>query len=112
MTDEIKTAGVLGAGTMGSGIATVLARAGYRTILYDVQEANLTRGLAAVRGFFDRSAALKKLTASEASAAVGRLAGVTDLSELSACGVVIEAVYEDIALKKDLFARLDDVGDD
>jgi 3-hydroxybutyryl-CoA dehydrogenase len=101
--------GVIGAGTMGSGIAIVLARAGYRTLVFDSDEGNLARGISTVTGFLDRSVALGKLSAPQAAAAGERLTGVTDLSALSACGVVVEAVYEDLGLKQELFARLDDV---
>lgn len=100
---------VIGAGTMGSGIATVVARAGHPTLLFDLAEESLARGLATVRGFFARSAALGKMSAEEEQAAVGRLTGTCDLADLAGVDVVIEAVYEDLAVKKDLFAQLDDI---
>ncbi len=104
-----KTVAVLGAGTMGSGIATVIARAGYRTLLFDIDEASLARGVATVHGFFDRSVQLGKLAEPEARAAKERLTGAGDLSELAGAGIVIEAVYEDLALKRELFGRLDGI---
>ncbi|MGH3977279.1 MAG: 3-hydroxyacyl-CoA dehydrogenase NAD-binding domain-containing protein, partial [Pseudonocardiaceae bacterium] len=58
MNNDRKTVAVLGAGTMGSGIATVMARAGHRTILFDISETNLQRGTDTVHGFFDRSVEL------------------------------------------------------
>ena len=100
---------VLGAGTMGSGIATVVARAGYETILFDVNEENLSRGIGTVEAFFDKSVSLGKLDAEEGSRAKGRLRGTTELSDLTACGVVIEAVFEDLDVKRDLYARLGEV---
>ncbi|MFI5957347.1 3-hydroxyacyl-CoA dehydrogenase family protein [Cryptosporangium sp. NPDC051539] len=103
------TVAVLGAGTMGSGIAAVMARAGHQTLLFDVEDDKLARGVETVHGFFDRSVALGKLDDARASGAKSRLAAVTDLTELGAADVVVEAVYEDLALKKDLFAQLDDV---
>jgi 3-hydroxybutyryl-CoA dehydrogenase len=109
VSGEQKTVAVLGAGTMGSGIATVIARAGHRTLLFDVDEANLARGLDTVRGFFDRSVELGKLGEADATAAKERLRGVTDLAELAPSDVVVEAVFEDLALKKETFARLDGI---
>lgn len=103
------TVAVLGAGTMGSGIATVVARAGYETLLFDVDETNLARGIDTVNGFFDKSVSLGKLDRSAGEAAKGRLKGTTDLTELANCGVVIEAVFEDLAVKRDLYGRLSEV---
>ncbi|MFD4350729.1 3-hydroxyacyl-CoA dehydrogenase family protein [Streptomyces coelicoflavus] len=109
MDAEQRTVAVLGAGTMGTGIATVVARAGHRTLLFDVSEANLARGIDAVNGFFDRSVELGKLGRADAEAAKARVTGVTALAELAPADVVIEAVLEDLALKKEVFGRLDDV---
>ncbi|NUR26678.1 MAG: 3-hydroxyacyl-CoA dehydrogenase family protein [Catenulispora sp.] len=107
MSSQRKTVGVLGAGTMGSGIAVVMARAGHRTILYDIDEANLRRGIDTVHGFFDKSVRLGKLGTAEGQAAKDRLTGTTDLPDLAPCDVVVEAVLEDMALKKETFGRLD-----
>jgi 3-hydroxybutyryl-CoA dehydrogenase len=109
---EQKTVAVLGAGTMGSGIATVIARAGYRTLLYDVDEQSLERGLGTVRGFFDRSVKLGKLDEGSAAAAKARLTGVTSLTDLASTDVVVEAVFEDMQVKKDLWGRLDEIVSD
>lgn len=109
MTTTPKTVAVLGAGTMGSGIATVIARGGHRTVLFDVDEDALSRGIATVHGFFDKSVSLGKLDAATAENAKSRLVGVTALSDLASAEVVVEAVYEDLALKKDLFGQLDDI---
>ena len=109
MKNNPKTVAVIGAGTMGSGIATVMARAGQRTILFDVAEANLQRGIRTVNQFFDRSVKLGKLDATEGQAAKDALRATTDLADLASCDVVVEAVYEDLDLKKELFAQLDEV---
>ena len=103
------TVAVLGAGTMGSGIATVMARSGHRTIVYDIDEAGLQRGLDTVHGFFDNSVRKGKLTEAAAEAAKQALVGTTDLADLAGVDVLCEAVYEDLALKKDLFAQLDEI---
>ncbi|PBI91932.1 3-hydroxybutyryl-CoA dehydrogenase [Rhodococcus erythropolis] len=109
MSNDSKTVAVLGAGTMGSGIATVMARAGYRTILFDINESNLERGIDTVHGFFDKSVKLGKLDAGAGQAAKDALSGSTDLTDLAPCEVIVEAVFEDLTLKKDLFGRLDDI---
>ena len=109
MSKSMKTVAVLGAGTMGSGIATVMARAGHRTILFDVNESNLQRGVDTVHGFFDKSVSLGKLAADDGQAAKDSLVGSADLADLAPCDVVVEAVFEDLELKKDLWGRLDDV---
>ena len=109
MSNESRTVAVLGAGTMGSGIATVMARAGHRTILFDVDENNLKRGIETVHGFFDKSVQLGKLDAGAGQAAKDALVGTTDLTDLAPCDVVVEAVFEDLQLKKDMFGRLDEV---
>ncbi|WP_406229264.1 3-hydroxyacyl-CoA dehydrogenase family protein [Streptomyces anthocyanicus] len=100
---------VLGAGTMGSGIATVAVRAGYRTIIHDLDEGNLKRGVESVRGFLARSEKLGKLTQEEAESAAGRIEGTTELKDLASAGVVIEAIYENLEAKKQLFAELDGI---
>ena len=109
MNNQGKTVAVLGAGTMGSGIATVMARAGHKTILFDISETNLKRGIDTVQGFFDKSAQLGKLDAAAGSAAKEALVGTTDLADLAPCEVIVEAVFEDLELKKDTFSRLDDI---
>lgn len=109
---QVKTVAVLGAGTMGSGIAVVMLRAGHQTLLYDISEAGLDRGLGTVRGFFETSVRKGKISQDEADEAVGRLRGATDIKELAPADVVVEAVFEDLALKKDLFGQLDDVVSD
>lgn len=112
VNNDRKIVAVLGAGTMGSGIATVMARAGHRTILFDVNEDNLHRGLDTVTGFFDNSVRKGKLNEDGAAAAKAALEGSTTLSDLADCDVVVEAVFEDLALKKDIFGQLDDIVSD
>jgi 3-hydroxybutyryl-CoA dehydrogenase len=109
MSEGSKTVAVLGAGTMGSGIATVAARAGHQTLVFDVDEAGLERGLQTVRSFLDKSVQLGKLSRAAADAARAGLSGTTELKDLALADVVVEAVYEDLDLKRELFGRLDDV---
>ncbi|RNL62812.1 3-hydroxyacyl-CoA dehydrogenase family protein [Nocardioides marmoriginsengisoli] len=100
---------VLGAGTMGSGIATVAVRAGHRTILYDLTEDRVERGLTTTRDFLAKSVKLGRLTPEQGETANANLIGSTELTDLADCDVVIEAVFEDLEVKKDLFGRLDDI---
>lgn len=109
MSDSRKTVGILGAGTMGSGIATVMAGAGQETLLFDVNEQNLAKGLETVRRFFEVSVQKGKLTQARAEQAIANLKGTTSLSDLAPCDVVVEAVFEDLALKQETFGRLDDI---
>jgi 3-hydroxybutyryl-CoA dehydrogenase len=109
MTQHNLTVAVLGAGTMGAGIAVVAARAGHRTILRDVDDAALQRGLDNAERFLRKSASLGKISDEQAEVALGNLTGTTDLSDLAPADVVIEAVFEDLDLKKQLFAEIDDV---
>lgn len=109
MTSPPLTVAVLGAGTMGAGIAVVAARAGHSTLLRDVSDVAVEGGLDNANAFLERSASLGKLGEDEAEAARGRLRGTTDLGDLAACDVVIEAVPEDLELKQRLLGELDDV---
>lgn len=109
MATQAKTVAVLGAGTMGAGIATVIAGAGHRTMLFDVNEANLHRGIDNIKAFFDRSVSLGKMDEAAAQRAKDSLVPTTQLSDLSSTDVVIEAVFEDLDLKRDIFGELDGI---
>jgi 3-hydroxybutyryl-CoA dehydrogenase len=109
MTSNSYTVAVLGGGTMGAGIAVVAARAGHRTILRDISDEAVQRGLDTAESFLRKSASLGKLTQEQADAAVANLTGTTELRDVAPADVVVEAVFEDLELKKSLFAELDDV---
>ncbi|MCL3819389.1 3-hydroxyacyl-CoA dehydrogenase family protein [Aeromicrobium wangtongii] len=110
MSDHVVA--VVGAGTMGSGIATVAARAGYRTLLHDIDTGRVDNGLATIRDFLTRSAKLGKMTDVEASDAFARVEGSTELTDLAPATVVIEAIVEQLDAKKDLFGALDHIVSD
>ncbi|WP_106815075.1 3-hydroxyacyl-CoA dehydrogenase family protein [Microbacterium timonense] len=112
MTDTARTVAVLGAGTMGSGIATVMARGGQRTIVYDLDDVRVKGAVDYVHGFLDKSLALGKIGADAAALAKSRVTGTTDLADLAGADVVVEAVFEDLAVKKDLWGQLDDIVDE
>lgn len=103
----IKTVAVVGAGTMGSGIAVVAAQAGFRTIIRDIDEKNLGRGLDTARGFLTKSVEKGKLSPEAGQAAITNLSVTTDLSDLAAADVVIEAIFEDLSVKQQLWSELD-----
>ncbi|HEV2997803.1 MAG TPA: 3-hydroxyacyl-CoA dehydrogenase [Solirubrobacteraceae bacterium] len=105
-TEAARTIGVIGAGTMGSGIAQLAAKAGARTLLHDPIPEALERGAARARGGLEKEAAKGKLSAEEARAAAERLEAVESLDGLAPCELVIEAAPERLELKHELYARL------
>lgn len=105
----IKTVGVAGSGTMGAGIAIVAARAGFRTIVFDTRQDSLDRARRQTQGFFDKSVQRGKLTAEQVDVIMGNLIGTTSLDDMAECDIVIEAVFEDLKVKHDLFSGLDKV---
>lgn len=107
MTGKIKTVAVCGAGgTMGAGIAIVAARAGFNTIAHDVSEEALGRARIQIEGFFDKSVARQKMSREDRDAAVARLSVTTNLKDLASADLVIEAVFEDLEVKRELFRKL------
>jgi len=103
---EISTVGVAGSGTMGAGIAIVAARAGFRTVVYDTRTEALDRAREQTRGFFAKSVERKKLTQPDVDRIMSGLTGTTNVADLAACDIVIEAVFEDLRVKHALLAQL------
>jgi 3-hydroxybutyryl-CoA dehydrogenase len=104
---EIKTIGVIGAGTMGNGIAHVFARAGFAVRLCEVEQRFLDRGLETIRKNMARDVSKAKLTQAEMDAALGRIAGTLERASLMECGIVVEAATERFEIKRAIFAELD-----
>jgi 3-hydroxybutyryl-CoA dehydrogenase len=100
--------GVVGAGTMGNGIAQVAARAGYDVVLRDVSEEFLERGRQAIDRSLQRDVDKERLQEEEKRAIVGRIRTTTALSDLSGAGFVIEAIYENLEAKQAVFRELDE----
>lgn len=98
---------VIGAGTMGSGIAQVAAQAGHPVVLYDTRREVVDKALAGLRKTLDRLVEKGKLSADQADGIHGRIAPASDLKELAGSGLVIEAIIEDLGIKKKLFAELE-----
>jgi len=101
--------GVCGAGTMGAGIAQVMAQGGHRVVLYDAFAAALEKGLRYIRGNLERAEAKGKLPPGQAVEILGRLRATTDLNDLAGASFVIEAVTERTDVKAPLFKALDEI---
>jgi 3-hydroxybutyryl-CoA dehydrogenase len=109
LADAIKTIAVLGAGTMGNGIAHVFARSGYKVILRDVEKRFLDRGLETVTKNLDREVKKGKITEADKPAVLARIQPTTAIAELAAADFVVEAVPEQLDLKVRLLKEVDAV---
>lgn len=106
---EIKTVGIVGSGTMGTGIAIVVARAGLKTIVLDSRQDALDHARKQAAAFLAKSVARGKLEAGQDDAIMAQWKGTTQAEDLAECDLIIEAVFEDLKVKHDLFSRLDKV---
>jgi len=104
---DIKTLGVIGAGTMGNGIAHVFARSGYNVVLCDVEQRFLDRGLATITKNLDREVAKNKITAEDKAEALKKIEPVTDRARLADCDFMVEAATEKFEIKTEIFRDLD-----
>ena len=105
---KIKKVCVLGAGIMGSGIAQVVAAAGFDVNMRDIEDHFVEKGLATIKFHLDRAVEKEKIEAKQAKAILGRIKGTTELKDAAAeVDLVIEAVVEDMRVKKEVFAELD-----
>ena len=104
---KIRRVGVLGCGLMGSGIAEVCARAGYQTVVREIEEGALNRGLTRIRDSLGRGLARGKLSETEKQEAEAHLEGAVQLEDLADCDLVIEAIVENLEAKRQTFAELD-----
>jgi 3-hydroxybutyryl-CoA dehydrogenase len=101
--------GVLGAGTMGSGIAITVARAGHEVVVRDISQEQVEGGIAQVKRFLDRSVEKGRLDAERRDEALASTSGTTEIEVLTGCDVVIEAIFEDETLKAETFGQLDEI---
>jgi len=106
---EVKKVGVLGAGAMGSGIALVAAQSGYDVVLSDIDLAFVDKALKWIGSFLNKSVEKGKMTAEQKDAVLGRIARTTGVDEFGDVDMVIEAIIEDLQVKKDSFTQLDQV---
>jgi 3-hydroxybutyryl-CoA dehydrogenase len=105
---EIKKVCVLGAGIMGSGIAQVVAAAGFEVTMRDIEDSFVEKGLATIKFHLDRAVEKEKIEADAATEIMARIEGTTDISEaVAGADFIIEAVVEDMRVKKELFSELD-----
>ncbi|MEW2585690.1 3-hydroxyacyl-CoA dehydrogenase [Streptomyces virginiae] len=107
--ERSRTVAVVGAGTMGQGIAQVALLAGHRVLIYDIDAALASDGVGIVQDRVERMAAKGRLDRAEAEQAVGRIAAAGALADLAGAALVIEAVVENVGIKQTLFAALEDV---
>src|SRR3989475_6001584 len=106
---EIKTAAVVGAGTMGGGIAMTFANVGIPVTVVEISREPLERGLAVVRKNYEATASKGRLTAADVDKRMGLIRGTTDFGAIADADIVIEAVFEEMAVKKDVFAKFDKI---
>jgi 3-hydroxybutyryl-CoA dehydrogenase len=106
---EIKTVGIVGCGTMGSGIAEVCARAGYRVVFREIDDQRVADGLARIEHSMRRAVDRDKMSEDDLTAALGRISGGTSFDHLSEADLLIEAVPEHLDLKQETFQALDKV---
>ena len=106
---EIKKVGVLGCGLMGSGIAQIAAQAGYETVVREVEQGYLDKGIAGIGKSLGKFVEKGKMTAEDRDSALGRLRGTTKLEDLADCDIIIEAIIENADVKKTVYAELDQI---
>jgi 3-hydroxybutyryl-CoA dehydrogenase len=104
---NIQRVGVVGAGTMGNGIAHVFARSGYRVVLCDVEQRFLDRGMETIGKNLDREVAKNKISVEDKTAVLKRIEAVVDRAKLAGCDFVIEAATEKFDIKREIFRDLD-----
>jgi 3-hydroxyacyl-CoA dehydrogenase len=106
---EIRKAAVLGAGTMGGGIAMNFANAGIPVTVVEVAKEALDRGLGVVRKNYEATASKGRLTAADVEKRMGLITGTTDFNAIAEADIVIEAVFEEMPIKKEVFAKIDKI---
>ncbi|MBW1942259.1 MAG: 3-hydroxyacyl-CoA dehydrogenase family protein [Deltaproteobacteria bacterium] len=106
---EVNKVGIVGAGTMGNGIAQVAAQVGCEVVMSDIEDQYVRRGLDNIDRFLSKSVEKGKIQADEKDAILGRITGTTDMSDLKDMDFVVEAVIEDLELKKAVFKELDGI---
>src|SRR4029078_10480829 len=105
----IKTVGVLGCGLMGSGIAQVCAASGYKTIVREVDQGFLDKGLGRIRKFLDDGVAKGKATTESRDTTLANLSGTTSFDAMKDCDLIIEAIVENLEDKRETYAALEPV---
>jgi 3-hydroxybutyryl-CoA dehydrogenase len=104
---EIRSIGIVGAGTMGNGIAQAFAVSGYPVVITDVGAAQLERAVKTIDGSLERLVKREKLSADDKAGAIGRVRTTTNIADLAGVDIVVEAATENLALKLEIFKRID-----
>ena len=102
----IKKIGIIGAGTMGHGIALVAAKAGYDVILHDVKDEYVKKGINSIEKFINKSVEKGKMTPEDKNNILEKIHGTTKLEDMKDTDLIIEAIVEEVKIKKDLFQRI------
>ena len=105
----IKKIGIVGAGTMGHGIALVAAKAGYEVVLHDIKGEYVKKGLGSVEKFVDKSVEKGKMTPDDKKNILGKIHGTTKLEDMKDADLIIEAIIEEVKIKKEVFQKLDEI---
>jgi 3-hydroxybutyryl-CoA dehydrogenase len=103
----VKKIGVIGAGTMGHGISLVAAKAGFDVTMQDIKDELVQKGLSKIERFLDKSIEKGKMTAEEKKKILSKIKGTTKLEDLKDCDLIVEAIFEDVTVKKKIFKKLD-----
>ncbi|HJX03105.1 MAG TPA: 3-hydroxybutyryl-CoA dehydrogenase [Dehalococcoidia bacterium] len=106
---ELKTAGVVGAGLMGSGIAQTMAQSGFQTIISEINQQLLDKGLGMIKNNLSNAVAKGKIQQADMDAVLGRIKGTTNVKDFKDCDLIVEAAVENMDLKKKIFAELDQI---
>ena len=106
---DLNTVGVIGCGLMGSGIAEVCARAGYRVVVREINEDLLQNGLGRIQKSLGKAVSRGKISQEQADQTLARIQGTLELADFADCDLVIEAAVENMDLKKEIFAELDHI---
>ena len=106
---DLNTVGVIGCGLMGSGIAEVCARAGYRVVVREINEDLLQNGLGRIQKSLGKAVARGKTSQEQADQTLARIQGTLELADFADCDLVVEAAVENMDLKKEIFAELDHI---
>jgi 3-hydroxybutyryl-CoA dehydrogenase len=106
---EIKKVGVVGCGVMGAGIVQVGAQAGYQVVASEINDTLLNKGLSLINSILTKDVAKQKITEADKAATLARIKGTTDMNDFADCDLVIEAVIENMELKRKVFGELDKI---
>ena len=106
---DVVKVGVVGGGTMGGGIAMNFANAGIPTVLKEIDQASLDKGLSIIEGNYQNTVSKGRLSENQKTKCMSMISGTTSYDDLADCDLIVEAVFENLELKKTIFAELDSV---